>query len=315
MDKVILHVDCNKFFASVECAVHPELAHLPLAVSGSRDARHGIILAANQAASNFGVKKAEPIWQAQIKCPELVFVSPNYPLYEEYSRLFKAICAEYSDQIEPFGIDECWIDISANVGKRRDGEAVAYEIKERIKSELGLTVSIGVSFNKIFAKLGSDYKKPDAVTVISRDNYKDMVWPLSVDNLLYVGRSTKKKLMGRGVFTIKDLVNMGPDSLYLLLGKSGTMLYDIALGKGYDEVGIYDEEKQVKSIGNSTTTSRDLTDLEDVKLILTLLADSVSMRLREQNLLCKTVSINLKDNLLRSFSRQLLNQPVFLRLF
>ncbi len=304
LDKVILHVDCNKFFASVECAAHPELKDLPLAVSGSRDARHGIILAANQIASGFGVKTAEPIWQAQIKCPELVFVSPNYPLYEEYSRLFKGICAEYSDRIEPFGIDECWIDISNNIGKRRDGALVANEIKERIKKELGLTVSVGVSFNKVFAKLGSDYKKPDAVTIISRDNFKDIVWPLSVDNLLYVGGSTKKKLIGRGVFTIKDLINMGKPSLELLLGKQGATLYDIACGNSFEEVNFYEEKRQVKSISNSTTTTRDLTSLEDIKLILTLISESVAMRLREQNLRCKTVSINLKDSSLRSFSRQ-----------
>ena len=313
MERVILHIDCNKFFASVECAKHPEYAALPLAVSGSRDARHGIILSANQVASSFGVKTAEPIWQAQIKCPELIFTSPNYPLYEEYSKLFKTICAEYSDQVEPFGIDECWIDISANIGKRRDGEAVANEIRERIKCELGITVSVGVSFNKVFAKLGSDYKKPDAVTVISRENFKNIVWPLPVDNLLYVGSSTKKKLIGRGVFTIKDLVNMGADSLNLLLGKQGIQLYEMACGNDADTVGFYDSKRQIKSISNSTTTSRDLTDLEDVKLILTLLSDSVSRRLREQHLYCKTVSIILKDSLLRSLNRQVtLNLPTFL---
>lgn len=313
LDKVILHVDCNKFFASVECATNPEYATLPVAVSGNPDSRHGIILAANQKASLYGIKTAEPIWQAKIKCPELILVPPHYSLYEEYSHLFRAICAEYSDQIEPFGIDECWIDISANIGNRRDGELVAYELKERIKAELGLTVSIGVSFNKVFAKLGSDYKKPDAVTIISRENFKKIVWPLSVDNLLYVGSSTKKKLLGRGVFTIKDLVNMGAESLELLLGKQGLLLYDIALGNGCDDVGFYDEKKQIKSISNSTTTSRDLADLEDVKLILTLLADSVSMRLREKNLYCKTISISIKDSSLRSLTRQqTLNSPTSL---
>ena len=166
MERVILHVDCNKFYASVECAIRPEFKDIPLAVSGNPDSRQGIILTANQTAAQFGVKSADTIWQAKQKCPNLTLIPPNFPLYAEYSELFKSICAEYTDRVESFGIDECWLDLTANIGNRRDGLAVANEIRNRIKTELGLTVSVGVSFNKVFAKLGSDYKKPDAVTVI-----------------------------------------------------------------------------------------------------------------------------------------------------
>lgn len=313
MDRVILHVDCNKFYASVECAVRPEFANLPLAVSGNPDSRHGIILTANQAAAKFGVKSADTIWQAKRRCPELILIPPNFPLYTEYSNLFKSICAEYTDRVESFGLDECWLDLTANIGNRRDGLTVANEIRNRIKTELGLTVSVGVSFNKVFAKFGSDYKKPDAVTVISRENFKNIVWPLPVDNLLYVGNATKKKLLARGVFTIEDLVKMGPDTLCSIFGKVGLLLYNQASGNECEEVGFFDTKRQIKTISNSTTTVRDLVDFDDIKLTLTLLCETVSRRLREQNLRCKTVSVSLKDSSLRSFSRQIcLNQPTCL---
>ena len=313
MDRVILHVDCNKFYASVECAVHPEIAHLPLAVSGNPDSRHGIILTANQAAAKLGIKTAETIWQAKSKCPELLLVAPNFPLYAEYSRLFKSICAEYTDRVESFGLDECWLDITANIGKRGNGKLVADEIRNRVKAELGLTVSIGVSFNKVFAKLGSDYKKPDAVTVISRDNFKNIVWPLAAENLLYVGKATKKKLLSRGIFTIGDMAKAGPSAMHAIFGKVGLLLYEQASGNESHSVGFYDSKRDIKSISNSTTTPRDLVDFEDIKLTLTVLAESVSRRLREQNLRCKTVSVSLRDSSLRSFSRQTsLNLPTSL---
>ena len=210
MDRVILHSDLNAFFASVETVLRPALADVPMAVCGDPDKRHGIILAKNEKAKKFGVATAETIWAAKQKCPDLVLVPPHHDLYERYSREVNAIYREYTDLVEPFGIDESWLDVSGSEKLFGDGVTIAHTLRERIKRETGLTVSVGVSFNKTFAKLGSDYKKPDAVTVFSRENYKDLVWPLPASELIYVRRATKKKLAERYIFTIGDIANAEP---------------------------------------------------------------------------------------------------------
>ncbi len=301
MDRTILHVDCNKFYASVECLYRPEIRNKPVAVGGSAESRHGIILTKNEIASKYGLTVGEPLWKARQKCPDLIIVPPNYPLYIRFSKLARMIYEDYSEYIEPFGLDESWLDVS---GDLRSGEDIAEEIRQRVKEELGITVSIGVSFNKIFAKLGSDYKKPDAITVISKENYKDIAFPLPCTDLLMVGRSTGKKLLSYGVNTIGDIANSDIEFMKSILGKHGETLWHFANGLDNSPVKHKDEETPLKSVGNSTTTSRDLVNNNDVRTVLRVLCESVSTRLREQGLKGKTITIWVRDNKLNSFTRQ-----------
>ena len=230
-ERVILHCDLNNFFASVSLLSNVTLYNLPVAVCGSVEARHGIVLAKNEIAKAYGVKTAEAIWEAKLKCPDLVTLPPDYKKYNEYSVLARKIYERYTDLIEPFGIDECWLDVTGSTRVFGSGEEIAYRIKNEIKRELGITASVGVSFNKVFAKLGSDMKKPDAVTVISRENFKEKVWPLPVSDLLFIGKNTAEKLKNSGVFTIGDIALCGENMLSRLLGKNGLMLKTYALGE------------------------------------------------------------------------------------
>lgn len=301
MDRIILHSDCNSFYASVECLHRPEIRDKPVAVGGDVEQRHGIILAKNDHAKKYNIKTGEALWQARQKCPDLVIVPPRFELYQRFSKLCHEIYLDYSDRVEPYGLDECWVEVTA---RDADGVKIAHEIRERIKHELGITVSIGVSYNKIFAKLGSDYKKPDAVTEISRDNYKEIAWPLPAGDLLYVGSATRRKLESYARHTIGDLANTPEQTLKGWFGKWGSVLYAFSNGYDLSPVSRYDDQQVVKSIGNSTTTPRDLVDNEDVKIILYVLADSVARRLREHGCKGRTISITVRDNQLSSFTRQ-----------
>ena len=301
MDRTILHVDCNKFYASVECLYRPEIRNKPVAVGGSTESRHGIILTKNEIASKYGLTVGEPLWKARQKCPDLIIVPPNYPLYLRFSRLCRKVYEDYTDLIEPFGLDESWLDVT---GMQKSGVEIAEEIRQRIKTELGITVSVGVSFNKIFAKFGSDYKKPDAVTVITRENYKDIVWSLPCRELLFVGRSTSAKLSYYGINTIGDLANANPAFLKRILGKNGETLYAFANGNDVSRVRHKDEIDDLKSVGNSTTIPRDLVDNEDVKTVFRVLCESVATRLREQGVKGRTVTISVRDTSLVTFTRQ-----------
>lgn len=304
LSRTILHSDCNAFYASVECLLNPRLQSCCVAVCGDVQARHGIILAKNQNAKKFGVKTGEPIWMAKEKCPQLITVQANFPRYLEFAKRVREIYLEYTDRVEPFGLDEAWLDVTGSTRLFGDGEAIAGEIRRRVREEIGITVSIGVSFNKIFAKLGSDYKKPDAVTVISRDNFRDIVWPLPSGELLYVGLATKKKLAAMGIYTIGDVACCKRELLRGNLGKWGDWLFTFANGLDASPVTRYSETPPPKSIGNSVTAPRDLKTLEDVKIIFSVLCDSVCRRMREQGLRCKTVSIHIRDNELVSLTRQ-----------
>lgn len=303
-ERTILHSDCNGFYASVECLHNPEIRNKPVAVAGDVDNRHGIILAKNELAKKFKIKTGEAIWQAKNKCPELVVVPPHFKLYQRFSAMAKSIYSQYSDRVENFGLDEAWIDVTGDPLKR-SGVEIAQEIRKRVKYELGITVSIGVSFNKIFAKFGSDYKKPDAVTEITRDNFKDIVWPQPASDLLYVGRSTNKKLSSIGIYTIGDIANTPIKILRDNLGKWGDLIYSFANGYDSSPVMPIDSQNVVKSIGNSTTTPRDLLNNEDVKTVMFVLCDSVCRRMREQGMFAKTVCINIRDTGLFSFTRQM----------
>ncbi|MDU7337070.1 MAG: DNA polymerase IV [Clostridium sp.] len=301
MERMILHSDCNSFYASVECLHRPEIQEKPVAVGGNVEERHGIILAKNEQAKKYGIKTGEALWQARQKCPDLVIVPPRFELYKRFSKLCHQIYLDYSNQVEPFGLDECWLDVTA---QGVNGVQLAEEIRVRIQKELGITVSIGVSYNKIFAKLGSDYKKPNAVTEIHRGNFKEIVWPLPVGDLLYVGRATQRKLQSYCKHTIGDLALTPEKTLKGWFGKWGSVLYVFANGFDNTPVARYVDHEEVKSIGNSTTTPRDLVDNEDVKIILYVLADSVARRLREHGYKGRTVSVSVRDNQLDSFVRQ-----------
>jgi len=302
--RVILHSDLNNFYASVECLYHPELRDLPVAVCGSQSTRHGIVLSKNYIAKKAGVKTAEAVWEARRKCPGLVVVPPDYKLYLRFSAEARRIYEEYTDMVEAFGIDENWLDITSSASLFGGGEKIANEIRCRIKEELGVTVSIGVSFNKIFAKLGSDLKKPDAVSVISPQNFKSTIYGLPVEDLMYVGRSTKTRLNAAGIMTIGDLALAPVKYLLKRFGRWGETIWMFA--NGYDETPVYKSgyESIIKGIGNSLTTPRDLTCDEDVRILIWVLSDSVAERLRKHHLKGRTVQIYIRDKELSSIERQ-----------
>lgn len=289
----------------MECLHNPEIRDKPVAVGGNEKSRHGIILTANEIAKSYGVVTAEPLWSARRKCPELIVVPPNYSLYSRFSEMMRKICCDYTDMLEPFGLDECWLDVTGS-GQFGSGAEISEKIRSRVKSELGITVSVGVSFNKIFAKLGSDYKKPDAVTVISRDNFREIVWGLPACNLLGVGRSTYQKLTSRGIKTIGDLATIDIKHLKAILKseKTAATLISFANGKDGQPVSNICDSHTVKSVSNSVTTPRDLTCLHDAKLVLMVLTESVARRLRDDKLAGCTVTLIARDNQLQSFTRQ-----------
>lgn len=302
--RTILHVDLNNFYASVECLYNPALRGKPVAVAGDPANRHGIILAKNMPAKKLGVKTGEAIWQAKNKVPDLICVPPQYDKYLRFSRAARKIYYRFTNQVESFGIDEAWLDVSGSVNLFGSGPEIAEKIRKTVKNELGLTVSIGVSWNKIFAKFGSDYKKPDAVTCITQDNYQDIIWPKPASDLLYVGHATERKLKGIAILTIGDLAKRDPALLKLSLGKWGLILSDFARGLDSSPVRVIDERSAVKSIGNGVTTPRDITSADDAKLVFICLAESVAARLRENALKCTGVEITLRDSSLYTITRQ-----------
>lgn len=304
MERVILHSDLNNFYASVECLYNPELRGKPVAVAGDPEARHGIILAKNYPAKACGVQTGDPLWMAKQKCPDIVFTPPHYDRYMQFSQLAREIYSEYTDQVEPYGLDECWLDVTGSIALFGDGRAIADEVRRRIRQELGVTASVGVSYNKIFAKLGSDMKKPDATTVITSERFRESVWPLPVSDLLYVGRATHQKLKRYCIKTIGDLAAVDQRFLQRLLGQNGLMLWRFANGLDTSPVSNIGAKSLIHSIGNSTTAPRDLVTDEDIKITLYVLCESVSARMREYGFVCDTVQLGVRDNELQSYERQ-----------
>ena len=301
-DRIILHCDCNSFFASVETALHPEFKNLPMAVCGSPEDRHGIVLAKNELAKRFGIKTAETIFSAKKKRPNLVIAKPHYDEYVRFSGLVNGIYQRYTDIVEPFGIDESWLDVSASKRIFGGGLDIAEKIRNDVKSELGITVSIGVSFNKVFAKLGSDYKKPDAVTVIDRTNYKDIAYPLPVSDLLFIGKKTENVLLTMGIRTIGELANTDPAILEMRLGKQGELLHKYASGE--DDSPVCSEREDAKSVGNGFTFKHDLVGPDECCSGIDFLVEEIAAKLRRLGKKCVTVQLTIKDPYLRSIQRQ-----------
>ena len=305
MPRVVLHCDLNCFYASVELLSHPELREVPVAVCGDPSSRHGIILAKNEPAKALGIKTAETIWQARQKCPDLVLLPPHHDLYRKYSQLVNHIYGQYTDLVEPFGIDESWLDITGSMHLfGGDPTAIADAIRCRVRRELGLTLSVGVSFNKVFAKLGSDYRKPDATTVISPSNWKRMVWPLPVGSLLFAGPAAQRVLAQYGIRTIGQLAAQDPALPERLLGKMGYQLWTYANGLDDAPVRPQDQQEPVKSVGNSCTFPENLTTRDALRRGAAMLCDSVATRLRQQGLYCGGVQVALKDAQFRTHAQQ-----------
>lgn len=300
-DRVILHSDMNSFYASVEQAENPSLHGKPVAVAGKPELRHGIVLTKSVEAKKWGVKTAEPLWQARQKCPNLIVLPPRYRLYQRYSHMARRIYYQYTDLVEPFGLDECWLDITGSLALAGgDAMLVAREISERIKAELGCTVSIGISWNKIFAKFGSDYKKPDAITPVTRSNYQDLVWTAPVRDLLYVGAATERKLLGYGITTIGDLAHASDAWLDRRLGKMGFVLRAFARGEDPTRVKPYNPyannvERAVKSYGNGLTAPHDLCTEGDVRGLLWMLSESVAQRMREDGMRAGVIGVGARS--------------------
>lgn len=303
MKRTVLHCDCNSFFASVEGVLNPELKKYAYAVCGDPEYRHGIVLAKNAAAAKHGVKTGEAVWQAKSKCPKLVTVKPHYNIYKEYSEKIFNIYCRYTDLVEPFGIDECWLDVSGTVHLFGDGVQIADEIRKTVKAETGLTVSVGVSYNKIFAKMGSDYKKPDATTLISENNFKELLYPLPVGDMFMVGRSSAEKLHNVGIFTIGDIAAADERTIRRVLGENGRILYQNVHGLDYSAVRPFDYREAYKSIGNGVTFKRDLLNQSDVRTCVFFLCDKVAARLRKHNVECSAVQVCIKDTELHTLNR------------
>ena len=303
-DRVILHCDMNGFYASVELLEHPELRDEPMAVSGDPDNRHGIILAKNQLAKEYGVVTAETIWKAKQKCPDLQLVRPHMEKYRYYSGLINEIYQRFTDMVEPFSIDESWLDVTASQKLFGTGKEIADAIRQTVKSELGMTLSSGVSFNKTFAKMGSEYKKPDATTEITRENFKELLWPLPAGELFGVGRATNEKLRHLGIRTIGDIAGSKKEFLTAMFGKQGTLMWEHANGIDDDPVSLYNEREQIKSVGNGITFRRDLVTSDDIAIAVKGLSDTVAGRLRKYGLKACGVKVDIKDPHFKVISRQ-----------
>lgn len=302
MSRVILHCDCNSFFASVETALNPAYKNVPMAVCGSQEARHGIVLAKNELAKKYNIVTAETVFSAKKKCKNLVIAEPHYDKYVEYSKKVNEIYARYTDTIEPFGIDESWLDVTASQKIFGSGLEIAESIRRAVKKELNITVSIGVSFNKVFAKLGSDYKKPDAITVIDESNFKSIVFPLPVSSLLFVGKKTADALLSMGIHTIGDLAKAKKEVLKIQLGKVGAMLHEYA--NGLDNSPVLSEREEIKSISNGFTFKHDLVGREEARIGIEYLSEEIGKRLKQEGFLCSTIALTIKDEYLSSIQRQ-----------
>ena len=303
-DRVILHCDCNNFFASVELRTRPDLKDSPVAVAGDTDNRHGIILAKNMIAKRFGVKTAETVWQARAKCPGLVLLPPHHALYGQVSREINRIYLSVTDQVEPFSVDESWLDVTASRSLFGSGVEIADLLRKRVREEIGITISVGVSFNKTWAKMGSDYRKPDATTVMDRETAPKILFPQPIENMLFVGSSAAQVLRRNGMLTIGDLAAASPVLLSSILGKSGAALSAAARGEDMSPVRVYGDTDPARSVSHACTFPSDLVGRDACTRELLPLCEAVGTRLRKMGLRCRTVQLQIKSPDLKVISRQ-----------
>ena len=303
-DRVILHCDMNGFYAAVELLAHPELAGRPMAVSGDPNNRHGIILAKNQLAKEYGVVTAETIWKAKKKCPDLVLVKPHMDKYKLYCGKINSIYQRFTDMVEPFSIDESWLDVTASQSLFGSGRQIADTIRKTVKEELGMTLSAGVSYNKVLAKMGSEYNKPDATTIITKNNFREILWPLPARELFGVGKATSEKLDRLGIRTIGDIARADKNYLHSLFGKAGCIIWEYANGIAESPVCRYDQREPMKSVGNGVTFRRDLTAESDIATAVKALSDTVAGRLRKYGYKAYGVKVDIKDTHFKVISRQ-----------
>lgn len=304
-DRAILHCDCNGFFASVETLLNPSLSKVPMVVTGDPENRHGIILAKNEKAKKYGIQTAETIWQAKQKCPNLVCVLPHHDLYGKISKKVNAIYLDYTDLVDPFGIDESFLDVTGSLRLfGRSPKELADDIRERIKREIGITVSVGVSFCRVFAKLGSDYKKPDATTVIDRSNYRQVAYPLPVSAMLFAGKRTAESLAKMGILTIGDLAAADRNLIVSRLGEAGDTLWRYAAGLDDEPVRAYQDRPAPKSVGNGMTFRRDIAGVDEIRAGVMALTDSVAARLRDADRKCTVIQVQIKDPNFRTVQKQ-----------
>ncbi len=306
-DRIILHSDLNNFYASVECLLNPKIKDKPVVVVGDVEKRRGVVLAKNYIAKSFDIKTGDTVYEAENKClgdAKLVRLTARLPLYEKVSKRVQEIYLRYTDYVEMFGIDEAWLDISKIARDYKEAMEIAEMIRREVKETIGITVSIGVSYNKIFAKLGSDLKKPDAITLITRGNFRDRIWGLNVNTLLLVGRATTKKLEKMNISTIGDLARANPDMLTKYFGVIGGKLWKYANGLDDSAVKLYADRDEIKSIGNSTTCPKDLNNIKEVSAVFYSLAEQVAYRLRKENMYCKEIQIMVRYNDMSSIEHQ-----------
>lgn len=302
--RYILHCDLNNFFASVECLKRPELKNVPMAVAGDPKKRHGIILAKNELAKKYGIYTPETVYSALKKCPKLVLVESHHQEYEKYSKLVNNIYLKYTDRVEPVSIDESFLDVTESINLFGNPEEIAYKIKEEVKNTLGLTISVGVSFNRVLAKMGSDMKKPDAVTVLSPSNFRNKIYSLPIEDLLFVGKSLANSFRKIRINTIGDLANSDISKIQKKFGKQGLMVYNYANGIDSDYVEYYDTKYIPKSISKGYTFTEDIKEKRLLEKEIRKIADYIAKELRKENLKCKVVCVTLKDENFISISRQ-----------
>ena len=314
-DRIIFHADCNNFFASCECLERPELRDVPMAVAGDPENRVGVVVAKNELAKKYGVRTTDTVYQAKKKCPGIVFVPPRHHYYGKISRLVNAIYCEYTEYVEPASIDESYLDVTRALPfYGLEPRQLADELRRRVREEIGITISVGVSFCKVFAKMGSDYKKPDATTVITRENFRDLLWPLPVSDLLFAGHAAVKKLNGKGIRTIGDLARSRMDDIRDTLGKQGDVLWRYANGIDDEPVKLFGAEREIKSVSRGRTFRRDLTTPREIRTAIIYLMDEVARNLRRQGLKGEVVSVQFRRPDMTDVSRQTtLERPTFLQ--
>ncbi len=303
--RLIFHCDCNNFFASCECLERPELKSVPMAVAGDPEDRVGIVVAKNELAKKAGVKTTDTVWQAKKKCPDIVFVPPRHHYYKQVSDRVNRIYRDYTDYVEPASIDESYLDLTGTLDYyHMNARELADAIRSRVRSEIGITISVGVSFNKVFAKMGSDYKKPDATTVILGEDYKTILWPLPVSDLMFAGKASVKLLNDRGIFTVGDLAAQRREDIAHLLGRGGESLWTYANGLDEEPVRLWGDRPEVKSVSHGMTFRRDLVTREEIRTGVAAQADRIAMSLRRQNLKGSVISVQIKSPMLNVTSRQ-----------